>query len=502
MIRHWNRHLKTEQDRRGAGPDDAQPGDQRAGRGHVRHGPGRRPGHQVRQGRLDRDRRDGRAVRDDARDPAALHAGCSASCSRTRRSTRACCRAGCTRSCWSPRSTSRRCGRWSTPGPPGPSILEAVTVNVEPDQTKALQAEWSRRDIQVPLKILDSPYREVTRPILEYVKSIRRGNPRDVVMVYIPEYIVGHWWEQLLHNQSALRLKGRLLFTPGVMVASVPWQLDSTEHLQDRRPSRSAPARRAAGHRAQAPGTTGDHPVAPETRRSGREPGRPRGGPIGDDDDAPDPELNRRCRRAGPAPRRPARRHGRRARGRAGRPRRALRRPAGRPGRLRPARAARRAGAARVTEGGEGCALPAGRRRRGAASLAGPGRGAVPVGRPGRCGGCDWQHATPEAQRALKADVVREQLHRLAGLDRRRHGRGVARPRRRARLADPGPARRRRQGRLGYRRHRSHDVLAVDAVPDQPSGGRAGRAPGPALAAGRRGSTWPSRRRPASGSSW
>ena len=106
-----------------------------------------------------------------------------------------------------------------------PSILEAVTVNVDPDETKALQAEWERRDIPVPLKILDSPYREITRPVLDYVKSIRRGNPRDVVMVYIPEYVVGHWWEQLLHNQSALRLKGRLLFTPGVMVASVPWQL-------------------------------------------------------------------------------------------------------------------------------------------------------------------------------------------------------------------------------------------------------------------------------------
>ncbi len=89
-----------------------------------------------------------------------------------------------------------------------PSVLEAVTVNVEPDATKALQAEWNRRDLPVPLKILDSPYREVTRPILEYVKSIRRGNPRDVVMVYIPEYVVGHWWEQLLHNQSALAAQG------------------------------------------------------------------------------------------------------------------------------------------------------------------------------------------------------------------------------------------------------------------------------------------------------
>ena len=84
-------------------------------------------------------------------------------------------------------------------------------------------------DIPVPLRVLDSPFREITRPVLTYVRSIRRDSPRDLVVVYIPEYVVGHWWEQLLHNQSALRLKGRLLFTPGVVVASVPWQLASSE---------------------------------------------------------------------------------------------------------------------------------------------------------------------------------------------------------------------------------------------------------------------------------
>jgi amino acid transporter len=115
-----------------------------------------------------------------------------------------------------------------------PSTLEAVTVNVDQDETRALQENWDRRGIPVPLKVLDSPFREVTRPIIEYVKSVRRASPRDVVTVYIPEYVVGHWWEHLLHNQSALRLKGRLLFTPGVMVASVPWQLRSSQAIADR----------------------------------------------------------------------------------------------------------------------------------------------------------------------------------------------------------------------------------------------------------------------------
>ena len=114
-----------------------------------------------------------------------------------------------------------------------PSKLEAITVNVEPDETKALQDEWDRRDIPVPLKALDSPYREITRPIVEYVKSLRSGHPRDVVVVYIPEYVLGRWYEQVLHNQSALRLKGRLLFTPGVMVARVPWQLASSEGQEE-----------------------------------------------------------------------------------------------------------------------------------------------------------------------------------------------------------------------------------------------------------------------------
>lgn len=115
-----------------------------------------------------------------------------------------------------------------------PSRLEAITVEVDHEATRGLQAEWDRRGIPVPLKALDSPYREITRPVVDYVKSIRSGNPRDLVVVYIPQYVLGHWWEQALHNQSALRLRSRLLFTPGVMVSSVPWQLASSEGAEER----------------------------------------------------------------------------------------------------------------------------------------------------------------------------------------------------------------------------------------------------------------------------
>ena len=106
-------------------------------------------------------------------------------------------------------------------------------MQVDEEETKALQEEWERRGIPVPLVSLDSPYREITRPILGYVRDVHRESPRDVVTVFLPEYVVGHWWEHLLHNQSALRLKTRLLFTPGVMVTSVPWQLNSSARLPD-----------------------------------------------------------------------------------------------------------------------------------------------------------------------------------------------------------------------------------------------------------------------------
>ncbi len=115
-----------------------------------------------------------------------------------------------------------------------PSTLEALTVDVDPDETERLVKLWEESDLGIPLKVVASPYREVTSPIIDYVKNIRNESPRDVVTVYIPEYVVGHWWEQILHNQSALRLKGRLLFTPGVMVTSVPYHLASFTKAEQR----------------------------------------------------------------------------------------------------------------------------------------------------------------------------------------------------------------------------------------------------------------------------
>ena len=112
-----------------------------------------------------------------------------------------------------------------------PDVLEALTVNVDDVDTRKLTAEWEHSAVTIPLKVVASPYREVTGPVLDYVKRISKEAPRTVVTVFVPEYVVGHWWEGFLHNQSALRIKTRLLFLPNVMVTSVPWQLNSSERL-------------------------------------------------------------------------------------------------------------------------------------------------------------------------------------------------------------------------------------------------------------------------------
>ncbi|MFD5724052.1 APC family permease [Streptomyces sp. NPDC127036] len=138
-----------------------------------------------------------------------------------------------------------------------PDRLEALTVSVDAEDTDELRRRWEELAIDVPLTVVDSPYREITRPVVGYVRSVRRDSPRDVVAVFIPEYVVGHWWENALHNQSALWLKSRLLFTPGVMVTSVPWQLTSSAHAN--RPTGRAPGAVRRGE-----------PVPPQPTRQGR----------------------------------------------------------------------------------------------------------------------------------------------------------------------------------------------------------------------------------------
>lgn len=106
-----------------------------------------------------------------------------------------------------------------------PTTLEALTVHDEDTDWRPVAERWQDLDLQIPLRILYSPYRQYRAPIVAHVLSLLSRSPRDVVVVYIPEFLVGHWWEELLHNRSAKRLRAQLAHLPRVVVATVPWQL-------------------------------------------------------------------------------------------------------------------------------------------------------------------------------------------------------------------------------------------------------------------------------------
>lgn len=114
------------------------------------------------------------------------------------------------------------------------SSIEAVAIGADPEHVQAMRDEWRDLDLGVPLKVIASPFRETVGPFVGYVKGIRSGNPRDVVMVFIPELVVGHWWERLLHNQTTLLIKTRLAFLPGVITTAVPYQLASSRYAIER----------------------------------------------------------------------------------------------------------------------------------------------------------------------------------------------------------------------------------------------------------------------------
>ena len=144
------------------------------------------------------------------------------------------------------------------------SSIEAVLVSVDEAETRAIVAEWDAQQLEIPLKVIASPYREVTGPFLNYVKGIRSDNPRDVVCVYIPEYVVGHWWERVLHNQTGFILKARLNFMQGVMVTSVPYQLASSKYALSRAQRNTAAAWRRPGSGQVRMGDSGREPARRE----------------------------------------------------------------------------------------------------------------------------------------------------------------------------------------------------------------------------------------------
>ena len=114
-----------------------------------------------------------------------------------------------------------------------PQTLEAITVDVVPEETQALRAEWTTRGLPVTLRALDSPYRDAVRPVIDYVSRVRRDRPREVVVVYVAEYVAHEgWWVRLIRDRTLERLRRELLRTPGVMLVTVPWQGEQTDDDQ------------------------------------------------------------------------------------------------------------------------------------------------------------------------------------------------------------------------------------------------------------------------------
>jgi amino acid transporter len=107
-----------------------------------------------------------------------------------------------------------------------PEGVKAIYVDFDEDATRKLREKWEQWGSGVELVILQSPYRSLTRPLLRYIERLRRKDGEDFITVVLPEFIPARWWQQLLHNQSSLLLKGSLLFKKCVVVISVPYHLE------------------------------------------------------------------------------------------------------------------------------------------------------------------------------------------------------------------------------------------------------------------------------------
>lgn len=104
------------------------------------------------------------------------------------------------------------------------SNVSAVHVAGDAEEIDQMQQAWTAENERLPLVIIESPYRALVRPLVQYIAALQARYPESVITVVLPEYVPSHWWEQILHNQTALRLKAALLFRPGIVVTSVPYR--------------------------------------------------------------------------------------------------------------------------------------------------------------------------------------------------------------------------------------------------------------------------------------
>jgi amino acid transporter len=149
----------------------------------------------------------------------------------------------------------------------------AVHVSVTKEETDALQRQWREHAIPVPLLVIDSPYRMFASPVASFIEEYRRKHGSSVVTVYLPQYIVGHWWESILHNRRSRRIASQLMLVHGVSINLVPWLLDSSELIYGRR-SRPLPGQQRGGVPSAVHKAAAEH-----SRRVSRPGGPPDAGP-------------------------------------------------------------------------------------------------------------------------------------------------------------------------------------------------------------------------------
>jgi hypothetical protein len=104
-------------------------------------------------------------------------------------------------------------------------VVNAVHITADGEEAETLRLQWEEWQCGVQLTIIESPFRSLVGPLLAYIDAMHAQHPGKTLTVVLPEMVPAHWWEQVLHNQTALRLKAALLFRPGVVVADVPYHL-------------------------------------------------------------------------------------------------------------------------------------------------------------------------------------------------------------------------------------------------------------------------------------
>lgn len=116
-------------------------------------------------------------------------------------------------------------------------LVTALFISDEPEAVEDITKQWQDYELKIPLVILENPFRSIIPPLLNYIDKVDTGDPDDILMVVLPEFVARHWWELVLHNQTALRIKRVLLFKPGVVVVDVPYHLrrrGDTEEVKSR----------------------------------------------------------------------------------------------------------------------------------------------------------------------------------------------------------------------------------------------------------------------------